>query len=114
MLAEYCKFHDVGCVNLFRHGAEIIGPLTCSGNGVPVDVASGHDIEQLVAERPGRNARMLAKVRVDVFADELLEQTRCDVALGRMSEPAPVERVDLGLVSICQRFSVLQGMLHPH
>ena len=109
ILADSCGFHDRACIELFRKGGDIIGPLACSGNGTPIDVNFSYDVSKLIEQRPVRNEKLIEKVRVDEFAGELLAQTIADAKLGRMSEPVSVDDVDLCGISVCQRFGVLQG-----
>ena len=55
------------------------------------------------------NALLLEQLHESEFAAELLELTRADAALGRMSMPVPVEDVDLSSIRLAPRFAVVQG-----
>ena len=54
---------------------------------------------------------MLAKLKSDDHAAELLKLSNGEVGLGRLVGPLKVEEVDLAEGSIASRFSVVQGVL---
>ena len=55
------------------------------------------------------NERLLETIKEGEHAQELLRLTKEDAALGRMSEPVPVEYYDLSEVRLVPRFGVHQG-----
>ncbi len=58
LLAELCDFHDKECVEMFRKGAQLIGKLCCSSNGLPqADEKHFHEGAVHVGKE-GRNARV--------------------------------------------------------
>ena len=101
---------DPECIEFFRVGAPLYGLLDRSGIGVPIDCAAVPEAEATMREHClASNAKLLAKLREDPFAKHLMELTRKDAALGRMSEPVPAELSQLGDVLLVPRFGIEQG-----
>jgi hypothetical protein len=83
-------------------GAAIIGELMRSGIGQAVEVDSVPSLAKLRASCSSRNEALLKQLREDEHSMELLALAKEDAALGRLSEPVPVEH-----------FPVDQFLLHP-
>ena len=68
-----------------------------SGFGVPIECPTVPEAEATLRNHClASNAKLLAKLREDPFAKDLMELTRKDAALGRMSEPVPADLSQLG------------------
>ena len=72
-------------------------------------VENASSIDGLRNASAASNARLLETLKEGEHADELLRLTKVDAALGRMSEPVPVEYYDLTEVRMVSRFAVQQG-----
>ncbi len=127
LLAELCDFRDKECVEMFRKGAQLIGKLCCSGNGLPqADVK--HFQEGAVHKGKKRrnervrcwacdvHARMPLALQVlrkagheSKYADKLWETSLKEVSLGRMSGPYAEHELDPSVVCIASRCGVPQG-----
>ena len=82
-------------------GGPLMGPLVACGIGIPEavpEVPDPSDLEQGCLED---NRALLASLREDPYGQELLEMTRQDAELGRMSKPVP------GKVSLCSAGLIL-------
>ena len=103
------KHHDAACIEFFRRGAPLYGWLERSGNGTPIEAQL--EVSELCLRNScsERNFKLLKRMRVDKHAETLLEQTREDAALGRMSAPQPLSQIDTSLIAIARRFGVEQG-----
>lgn len=111
LLAALSGHVDPECIEFFRVGAPLYGLLDRSGIGVPIDCAAVPEAEATMREHClASNAKLLAKLREDPFAKDLMELTRKDAALGRMSEPVPAELSQLGDVLLVPRFGIEQGL----
>jgi hypothetical protein len=91
-------------------GAALLGELPISGVGSPV--AEGCDLVPDLAalERScaASNAALVAELRLDVHADELMRITLDDAAMGRMTTPIPIEQCDTSRMLLHPRFGVEQ------
>jgi len=95
-------------VDFFRKGAPFLGKLPCSGNGTPIDAGvevSGAGLRKLCA---GSNAALVVSLREVEQAQDLLDLTRADAALGRMSSPEVFDAVKLQDVRLAPRFPVVK------
>ena len=95
------------CV-LFGAGAPILGQLERSGVGDAIEAPPVQDHEWLKQDAARRNKVLLGKLKEDVHADRLLELSRADAELGRMSQPVTVESCDLSSMLLHPRFGVAQ------
>ena len=114
-LAATIAYHDPFCVELLRQGCDIVGVLTRSGNGKPleVDVDSGGTpgTENLSSERAQNNKALLRTLKEDKHAAELLRMATEDAEKGRMSHPRPLAAKDIAKHVLSPRFCVEQGGL---
>ena len=128
LLAKEAGHNDCEAINQFRYGASLIGVLTCAGNGRPVPAQQPTPISVLQESRAEANSRIVNSGRIDRcvrnqcdyiyvlnvcycrHADELLAQTKEDIALGRMSDLMSPSEIDINNITICPRFGVEQGM----
>ena len=110
VLAARTGFVDEEAPNLFRDGANMIGWLRATGIGTPHMYPAPSDGEALLASRYERNCRLLETLSADKHAVELVKQMEEDAKVGRMSQPVPIEQVDLQNVLLASRFGVEQGV----
>lgn len=89
-------------------GVSMLGELERSGAGVPVCVDQVKSIDALRENCASNNTALLTELRESSNASELLEMTRKDAAMGRMSDPVPVNSADLHGVLLNPRFAVEQ------
>ena len=108
-LAKATAYDDMESINVFRAGASFYGMLDECSLGEQIDHISPAPMEELFADCERSNRELLQQLKVGENADELLELTREDAALGRMSNPVQVEEIDLSKVRLCPRFAVVQG-----
>ena len=110
-LAAISGHIDPACIEFFRSGAPLYGMLARSGIGVHVECPGVPEVEEaMMAHCLQRNTQLIASLREDTFAAELMELTRKDAQLGRMTVPVPVEQCDLSEVLLVPRFGVDQGI----
>lgn len=91
-LARESAWHDAECIDFFTRGAPLMGNLACSGNGRALGPGerpgdAGAAVEELRSSALAGNASLLASIRADPLASELLQKTRDEAELGRMSPP---------------------------
>ena len=110
MLIRACDHCDTGCVDLFKHGAPLLGRLPCVGNGPPESRKLHKSLAELHDTAEAGNHKVLKRLKAEHYAEEVHRQTVLDHAAGRMTEPRPVHEVDLKAVRISQRFAVAQGV----
>lgn len=113
LLEDLCKailYHDSGCVEVFRDGAPLFGPLPAGGLGEPKKDTEIGDLEALWQNRAASNKQLLSKLKEDPFAAELHRLTTEDARLGRMTWPKPVEDCDISRLRLSPRFGVDQGL----
>ena len=91
-------------------GAPLFGLLERSGIGEAVKCDSKVEVESSREHLARSNGQLLASLREDAYAAELMSLTENDSALGRMSPPVPVEQCDLGSMLLAPRFAVEQGL----
>ena len=111
-LAKEAVYHDAACVDLFKSGGPLVGPLVRSGNGGDVAHQSSDSIptDVLRAERFKRNHSILDGLREDrKHSFDLLEMCRKDAELGRMSMPKPISYFGLSEATFSPRFCIEQG-----
>ena len=108
-LAREAKFHDSECAQSFREGCDIIGKLTCTGNGRRLENVEESPVGELRASRLINNRALLESLREDSNAAVLYKMTCEDAALGRMSRPRPVRESDLKKYTLSPRFCIEQG-----
>ena len=110
-LAQLIKYHDPGCVEMFREGCDIIGDLPLSGIGTPIagDCAGKPDIQGLVRNRFARNSALVKSLKEDCHSKELLEIAAEDARKHRMSPPRVICANDLERYTLSPRFCIEQG-----
>ena len=54
-LCKWSKYHDAECINMFRDGADLVGYLKASGNGVAIENEGFIDIGSLTSDAPAMN-----------------------------------------------------------
>ena len=108
-LAKAAAYDDLEAINVFRTGASFYGVLDVCSIGEQVEHLEPEPMDELYLDCERSNHELLQQLKVGEHGDELLELTRADAALGRMSNPAPVEEFDLSELRLCPRFAVVQG-----
>jgi hypothetical protein len=99
--------HRPDCVDVFRYGAKILDLLDYEGLGEPVvcnvsapSTAPGpNSCDELKATCYEHNLKLLSHLKENEHSQELLRIARADAALGRMSDPVPLDSVDLHQVA---------------
>ena len=89
-----------------------VGPLECSGNGVPLDSSTGLDHSLLKLNRKVINSSVLSRLKTDVHHAELLAMCEEEASLGRMSKPRLLTTEDIENCTLSPRFAVEQGSNH--
>lgn len=90
-------YHDVDCVNMFRRGAKMVGPLHRSGVGDPIkkDTMSewqvDNDPNDLKGNIESSNKKLRQTLKEDQHHKKLLGQVKTDWGLNRMTEPIIVD-----------------------
>ena len=103
-LARATGFADLDGVELLRKGASMIEELECSGMGTPLPQGLHKPAEMLRQTCRASNRALLAELREDPKAEELLRVTCEDAEKGRMSAPAPVDMQKLEHVRLNPRY----------
>ena len=101
---------DAKCIECFRHGAQLLGKLPCSGIGEPFEYPEHSSTDDLMQHRCEKNQEILASLREDKHSQQLHELTMNDAKLYRMSQPILAANSDLRHVVLTPRFSVEQGL----
>ena len=57
-LCKWSKYHDAECINMFRDGADLVGYLKASGNGVAIENEGFIDIGRLTSDAPAMNRQV--------------------------------------------------------
>lgn len=83
----------------------MIGELDRSGIGAPVEVDKVPSLGELWASCRASNEKLLTELREDEHSLMLLQLARQDAALGRLSQPMPVEQFPLGSFLLHPRFA---------
>ena len=83
--------------------------LHCSGVGDPIQCDRVKSIADLRNGCATSNEALIREMRADPEAETLLECTRADAALGRMTMPVPYKAEEWKNVLLHPRFSVTQG-----
>ncbi|CAK0899991.1 unnamed protein product, partial [Prorocentrum cordatum] len=124
-LARESEWRDAECIDFFSRGAPLLGNLACSGNGralSPEERAgdTSAEVARLRASALACNDLILASIREDPLASEVLRKTREEADLGGMSPPRAfrpdisaklsVEGADQ-LVAVARAFFELHGVL---
>ena len=99
---------DAACVEVFRRGAPLVGPLPRTGNGRPESFPEPLGLAELAAGAAGRNAALLGALKESRDSAEILAKTIAEAELGRMSHPAPLSAVGLDGAALTPRFGVRQ------
>ena len=106
-LLKASGYKDMSCMELLKHGAQIVGSLECSGIGTPIGEASTPDPSKLWSNRHEANAELLRSLHEDEHAEEMLKLTQDDAKKGWMSDPVPLHRSKLMQTGmLCLRFAV--------
>ena len=119
-LGQKASHKDVQVVDVFRNGGDLVGVLSCTGNGKSLDKVDAQGIEKRIAAmtKDGKTSSMktLKGLRVDPHADKLMGIVQADAKLGRMSKPVrmtPAAFLQQDNDSRCysKAFTVEQGQL---
>ena len=86
----------------------MLGILTRSGIGSPVDVEGSKPTTRLKSEMRTWNKSLLQELREDHLAEKLMQLTIEDARLGRMTWPKPVDEICLDECFMSPRFAVEQ------
>ena len=81
----------------------------CSGVGAPIQCDRVKSIAKLRRGCAVSNKALIREMRADPEAEALLECTRADAALGRMTMPVPYQAEEWKDVLLHPRFSVTQA-----
>ena len=98
-LADATGYSDKSCIGSFREGAPILGSLPSAGRGLkrPREGRSSGaptiGVDELSASMADANGLLLSRRREDDNSAALLEKTKHDADLGRMSSPMPLRFV---------------------
>ena len=84
-LLKTTEYIDTRCVDLLREGASMFDALVPSGVGTPNACEETKNASALRDTCSLSNARLLESLRTDPHAEELLEITKEDARLGRIS-----------------------------
>ena len=106
-LAQVTRFVDADAVSLFRTGAGMLNELEASGLGEPM-ASNARAADALHFNCQKNNDELAAGLRQDPNAEQLMELTLADVALGRMTEPVPYVSAEMANVHLSPRFGVEQ------
>jgi hypothetical protein len=109
-LATLTGFGDASCVQAFREGAPILGPLPAADSAVEHQYPAAESTEMLAKTCLERNKALLASLKQDKHQEFLMEQTLSDADCGRMTKPVPLELLDLSGILLARRFSREQGV----
>ena len=110
-LASSVGYCDQSCVEFFRKGAPLYGELEHSGAlGAPKDCTAEVSVDALRADCQRSNVLLVESLREDEFSKELMELTRQDAAMDRMTPPRPITECDMAGLRLCPRFGVEQGL----
>ena len=107
-LLDEIGYEDANCVEVFRRGAPLVGPLPLTGNGRPELFPEPLSLKELVAGAERRNAALVGSLKEGRDAAEILAKTEAEARLGRMSHPVPLDAVDLKGAVLTPRFGVWQ------
>jgi hypothetical protein len=105
-LAAECMYSDAACINIFREGGDVVGDLVDSGCGKPAEFRAACSVEALKAECGVNNRKLLASLKQDEFACELMDEMYAEAAIGRVTYPVPIKHVDLECSVIARRFAI--------
>ena len=92
-LLDATDYHDIDCVNLFRRGAKMVGPLHRSGVGGPMqknamgEWQSDNDPEKLKGNIESSNKKLKQTLKEDQHHEKLLGLVKTEWGLDRMTEP---------------------------
>ena len=107
-------YHDVDCVNMFRRGAKMVGPLHRSGVGRPTqgnamsEWQAVNDPDKLKGNIESSNKRLKRTLKEDQHHEKLLGLVKTDWGLDRMTEPVIGGSELLSGVLVHPRFAVEQ------
>ena len=107
-LLEATGYCDVDCVNMLRHGADMLGVLKRSGIGAPLAVEEAKCSEQLRKDMAASNRALLQELREDELSHTLMKLTLDDASLGRMTHPQLITDNSSQSCLLCPRFGVQQ------
>ena len=110
-LCGMCGYGNAKCIEAFRRGASIVGPLERSGHYRAVCEDASLSVEELIEQRKARNTKLIESLKMDKHVDKLLAMTKEDAEKGRMSEPRPLTEADLVDYDLSPRFLIVQGAL---
>ena len=109
-LAEITEYSDKSCINSFREGAPILGPLPSSGRGkARIKAKKCDSIHDLLASKKKVNEKALSRMIEDKNCEVLKKKTMQDAEAGRMSHPEPLRHTPDDVL-IASRFGVEQGV----
>lgn len=108
-LLDEIGYEDAACVEVFRRGAPLVGPLPCTGNGRPESFPVPLSLPDLAAGAERGNAALLGTLKESSDSAVILTKTIAEAELGRMSHPAPLSAVELDGAVLSPRFGVRQS-----
>ena len=108
-LSEAMGYEDIAAIESFRTGAPFYGVLDACSMGERIEYVDPEPMEDTFLDCERSNRELLKQLKTDEHANELLELTRADAELGRMTVPVPIENVQLDGIRLCPRFAVVQG-----
>ena len=107
LLARKISYGDPSVIGMMR-GAPLVGQLATSGRGKQKIWKPTESVHELWRTRRASNAKIVSTLSDSKFEKELLDQTRDDAKLGRISEPTVYHDSEkIGRVS--RRFAVEQN-----
>ena len=113
-LASATHYHVFECINIFRLVARVLGLLSVSGNGKLIDTSPYDLIQALRASTLERNLALLGALKKDTYAAQLLELSKADARLYRMTPPRQLHRMgghwNLAECIIAARFGLQRGL----
>ena len=86
-----------------------MGDLCYAGNGSELKPDKGANVERLIRHRLKTNGSVIAKLREDPHSASLHKSCVDDAALGRMTEPRPLQLAEATQYTLSPRFGVEQG-----
>jgi hypothetical protein len=108
-LAKAAAYNDLEAIDAFKTGASFYGVLDVCSIGEQIEYIIPEPMDELYWDCERSNHELLEQLKTSEHADELLELTRADAKLGRMTMPVPIEEIELDKIRLCPRFAVVQG-----
>jgi len=105
-LAKAAAYNDLEAIDAFKTGASFYGVLDVCSIGEQIEYIIPEPMDELYWDCERSNHELLEQLKTSEHADELLELTRADAKLGRMTMPVPIEEIELDKIRLCRRFAV--------